>query len=189
MAEFKKGEFIKLNSDPRSFFIYEGIETTPYPQSYYKRYSVILHYDPFKYVKIGDEWEQRPNLSVATEDKPLERHIESNMDGSTYSCLSQSEKEEALRVLKTYGYIWDEENLTLKRSDGTVVKVIKSPKIEYLGDEVRPMKHNKRKLLSKVCSSLTRASSYYGSNYYPSQTMHGYDYPSREYYGSDEYWD
>ena len=152
MAKFKKGDFIKLNSTPNSFFIYEGIETELYQNSMYKRYSVIVFYDPEKYVKVEDKWETVPNLVVAKPSQPLDRRIESDEEGSVYSKLSEEEKREALKILDKWGYKWNEETLTISKKDDTESVQIYIPKITYEGEEVRPISEDNKKLLHKVCN-------------------------------------
>ena len=182
MAELRKGDFIRSMGGNGSFYIYEGNETEAYPNAYFKRYSVIAYYDPNKYVKMEDKWVTMPSLTVAKDGKPLDRTVDSNFENSTYSILTKEEKEKAMEVLAKYGYQWDDNTLTLSRMDGTVVYQMKTPRIEYLGEEVKPINDANKRLLVKVCKSITREAScatypnyQYQGNNYDSQYPRDYD--------------
>lgn len=154
---FNKGDFVKyvtFNKDKEkvTFGIFEGVDLAPQWQ-YAKKYSLVAYYDSYQYCSnpnIGGAWEYRPVLTVASKNKECEKTIDTLVEDTWWKPCSEEEKKQALEILESYGYHWDEELLALVDMEtGEIVHKIVAPKLEYHGDTIKPICSNLREKLKK----------------------------------------
>ena len=188
MAEkktFNKGDFVKYTtytSDNRvTFGIFEGVDLAPEYQ-YTKKFSLAAYYDSYKYCSNLDNgvgWGYAPSLDVATKEKPCEKTIDTLEEDSWWSLCTPLEKKNAIEILASYGYEWNEELLALvDTSTGEIVHKIIIPKIEYNGETIKPIcQEYKSKLKKSIIdkSKPTYSGGYRGNPQYGNYGYNGYD--------------
>ena len=114
MAEnFEKGDFITWINKQGAFGIYEGIDLEP-SATYCKKFTLAAFYDPTKYVDTPQGYRTVANLDVGTKEKPCAKTIDTYKEDYWWHKASEKEKEEALKILETFGYFWDEKTLSLR---------------------------------------------------------------------------
>lgn len=153
MAEkktFNKGDFVKYSSynsatdNKVTFGIFEGVDLAPEYQ-YTKKFSLAAYYDSYKYCSNLDNgigWGYAPSLDVATKEKPCEKTIDTLEEDSWWSLCTPIEKKNAIEILASYGYEWDEELLALVDTN-TVKLFIKSSYLR-LSITVKPLNQSVR---------------------------------------------
>jgi hypothetical protein len=183
MAEkktFNKGDFVKYSSynsatdNKVTFGIFEGVDLAPEYQ-YTKKFSLAAYYDSYKYCSNLDNgigWGYAPSLDVATKEKPCEKTIDTLEEDSWWSLCTPIEKKNAIEILASYGYEWDEELLALVDTNtGEIVHKIIIPKIEYNGETIKPIcKEYKSKLKKSIIDK--SKPTYHGNTQYG---CYGYD--------------
>lgn len=180
---FNKGDFVKYcvnnNGTKVTFGIFEGIDLEPSYQ-YTKKYSLLLYYDSRKYCNQstnGNDWGYKPSLEVSLNGKPCEKSIDTLEEDTWWSLCTPEEKENAIHVLHSYGYEWDEELMSLiDIKTGEIVRKIIIPKIEYNGEIIKPITQTLKDKLKKVVKKKNTTSVY--GYYPPCQSVHyghGYD--------------
>lgn len=166
---FKRGDFLRKDNKKGSFMIYEGnnLSTT-----LYKKMSLVCFYDPDKYVMGAIGYEQKPNLEVASKTTPCETTIDTEQEDYWVKVCNEAEKAEALKILDSYGYHWNEETFELvDTTTGEIVKKILIPDDKYYGQVVKPITTEHKNLVKKCCLKKV-APSYgyqgvgYGDDYY-----------------------
>ena len=189
---FEKGDFIKYttyNSDNKfRFGIFEGIDLEPTYQ-YTKKYSLAAFYDSYKYCSHMDNavgWGYQPFFEVATNEKNCERTIDTDKEDSWWTICTDEEKEQALQILKDYGYEWNEELLAIVDIEtGEIVHKIITPKLEYNGEEIKPINNELKDKLKKSVLSKNKATNYTYPNSNYAYGYHNGCYP----YNDDYYYD
>jgi len=190
MAEkktFNKGDFVKYSTyngatdNKVTFGIFEGVDLAPEYQ-YTKKFSLAAYYDSYKYCSNLDNgvgWGYAPSLDVATKEKPCEKTIDTLEEDSWWSLCTPIEKKNAIEILASYGYEWNEELLALVDTNtGEIVHKIIIPKIEYNGETIKPIcKEYKSKLKKSIIdkSKPTYGGGYHGNPQYGCYGYNGYD--------------
>lgn len=167
---FYKGCFVTTCNKEGTFCIYEGEEVRA-KYSAQKRYSVILSYDPKKYMKTEEgKWDSVPFLEVDDGNNPCEKQVDDKCESYWERLCTDEEIEQAHKIINQYGFAWNEKTLTLtKIATGEIVRRLKTPKIEYSGEKIVPITKEKMSLLKKVCKDANK----------PLATAHDY---------CEEYW-
>lgn len=181
--KFKPGDFITSSNKPTSFCIFEGVDVST--SSTFKKLSVLVSYDPSKYCESDSGYKMMPFLEVARSNKRCEKTVDTDESCYWTRKCSEVEKEEALRKLLEYGYIWDEENKTLLDSEtNEVITKIHLPKLEYKGDIIKPISEKFKEILRMFCRDKNKKVeySYPNSHYSRYWDMYGEG-------AYDEYWD
>lgn len=172
---FNKGDFLKYDTKPGSFVIFEGLDLMTTYQ-YNKKYSVAVYFDPSKYCENenGVGWGVRPVLEVASPAKHCEKTVDTLVEDYFWKRCTETEKQEALLKLAEYGLLWDEEKLELINIEtkNVVYKII-SPKLEYNGDVIKPIRGDFKGLLK---SSVLSKNTYTSTNFqFRNQNYEDYD--------------
>ena len=162
---FKKGDFITYDNKPGSFVIYEGIDMST---TSYKKLSVIANYDPSKYRKHDDgEYRNSPFLEVATSSTRCEKTLDDDKETYWIHICTPEQKEIAIKTLADYGYLWDDETLSLvDKNTGEIIRKVVTPKIKYDGQIIRPITEKLKKLLKMFCVETNRRKYNYQTNPY-----------------------
>jgi len=176
---FEKGDFVGWINVPGSFGIYEGKNLNT-NGTYPKKMSLIMYYNPRKYMQVGDSYKEQPYMEVAENGNPCEKTIDTDKEDYWWHVLTPMQYENALNVLEKHGYRWDEESLALIKIDtGEIVKQIAAPKLEYNGEIVKPIRQDFKSKLTNFVKTQTKSTPYYYSGYgcchFPSEV--------------DDYWD
>ena len=193
---FNKGDFIKYSTyngateNKTTFGIFEGVDLAPEYQ-YTKKFSLAAYYDSYKYcsnLDNGAGWGYAPSLDVATKDKPCEKTIDTLVEDSWWSLCTPLEKKEAIEILASYGYEWNEELLALvDMNTGEIVHKIIIPKIEYNGETIKPICEEYKSKLKKSIIGKAKPS-YSGTNYRGNPQYGCYGYNGYNPY-DEENWD
>ena len=166
---FKKGDFITYNNKPGSFSIFEGIDLST---SSYKRFSVIVDYDPNKYRKHDDgEYKSSPFFEVATKTTRCDKTVDEGYETYWVRVCTDAEKERAIDIMQQYGYYWNEDLLAvINKETGEIIRKVVNPKLEYHGEIIRPITKRLKKLLRIFCVENNKkkysATTYYYNPYY-----------------------
>lgn len=177
---FQPGDFLTSSNKPTSFCIFEGIDLST--SSTYKKLSVLASYDPSKYCESDGGYRMMPFMEVAKKNKMCEKTIDSEVPCYWTRKCTESEKEEALKKLHDYGYLWDEEKKAiLDAKTNEVVCKIYLPKYEYNGDIIKPISKQFKKILRMFCLDKNKKVEYNYSSYNRYWGMYGDGY--------DDYWD
>lgn len=172
------GDFITYVNKPGAFGIYEGVLVDSTTQ-YLKSYSLVLYYEPNKYVDTEDGYKAIEYLDIATDSKRCEKTIDTNKENYWWHVATSKQKEEAINKLKEKGYLWDEENFRLINIEtGEIVKKIYFPKIEYKGEIIKPICEKFKNFLKNFVKTKTKPST-------TSYTQGGYNRMYEDYYGCD----
>lgn len=168
LKTFQKGDFIKYDYKALSFGIFDGEDLMP-EFNYAKKYTLALYYDPSKYCQNddGSGWGSRPVLEVSSFGKHCEKTVDTDKEDNFWKLCSEEEKELALKKMAEYGLRWDEKKLEII-DIGTekVLYRIKVPKLEYHGEEVKPIsKKLKGKLKKYIMGKNKVATTYPNSRY------------------------
>ena len=183
--QFKPGDFITFQNKPGAFAIYEGndISTT------YKRYSLVLSYNPKKYVETSEGYQTKPMLEYSTMKEDCNDTIEDDHETYWSRLCTTSEKENATRFLEEHGYSWDETTLTLMdKNTGQIITKVKQPKWEYNGEIIKHTTTSMRNLLKQTCINKNKRKEYaysYADDYPNNSTAWWNKFGN--YY--DDYWD
>ena len=174
--KFKPGDFITFSNKEGSFAIYEGVDIST---SSLKKLTSILSYDPSKYVKTEEGYKTCPFLEISSKTKNCEKTIDTDESSYWVRKCNAEEIERAIKIMKDYGYIWDEENLSvLYASSGSVATKIRIPKIEYNGQIIKATPDKLKALLKVFCKEKSKKQNYsYGGTAF------------WDMYGYDNYWD
>lgn len=181
--KFKKGDFLKYDTKPGAFAIFEGIDLLP-TYSYTKQFSVVAFFDPRKYCQNenGVGWSSRPFLEISRDNKPCEKTIDTLEEDYFWKLCTETEKDMALATLEEYGYEWDEEQMALiDIKTKKIVHKIVVPKLEYNGAVIKPISNEFKKQLHNYVASKNKSA--YSNTYY-----HQGGYYQRDMY-ENEYWD
>ena len=172
--DFKKGDFITWSNKPNSFAIYEGNPTSI--GSSLQNYSLIVFYDPSKYVKLEDgTYGNKPVLEIGTPDKPCEKKCDTNRDNYWWTKCNTTQQKRAEEVLASFNLLWDNETSSLiDTSSGEIIRKIATPKNEYHGEVIKPIMKAFKEKLSKFVN--------------PQTTTQNYNYPYNN-WGYSENWD
>ena len=170
--KFKPGDFVTFSNKKGAFAIYEGVDIST---SSYKKLTVILAYDPSKYTQTEEGYKMIPTMETSTKHATCEKTLDT--DESCYwtrKCTAE-EIEEALEVMRNYGYLWDEENLAVVAIDsGDIITKVCLPKVEYKGQIIKPMTEKFKKLLRLFCLEKNKKVTYsYPDNYSRYWDMYG----------------
>ena len=180
---FEKGDFVKYSaysSDLNTkitFGIFEGVNLTP-EYEYSKKLTLAAYYDSYKYCNHMDNeigWGYGPVLEVATKDKPCEKTVDTYVEDKWWSLCTKEEKEQAIEILeKQYNIKWDEENMALiDMKSGEILHRIVTPKLEYLGDIIKPICSTLKTKLKNFVKSKNKTT-YSGSGYPAYDNAYGY---------------
>ena len=146
---FNKGDFIKRDNRKGTFMIYEGNNIS---DTCVKKLSLVCAYDPEKYMQTSIGYDHVPYLDVATNDRRCGETIDTEKEDYWIKLCSPSEKAEAIKILKEYDYMWDEENLAMiDTTTGEIVKRIITPDNKYYGQVIKPITESFKNLLKQVC--------------------------------------
>lgn len=167
---FNKGDFIKYKSyGPEgkvTFGIFEGVDLAPEFQ-YTKKLSLVAYYDSHKYssnLNNGVGWGYAPCLEVATNGKECEKTVDTLVEDNWWSLCTPLEKRNAIEILSSYGYQWDEELLSLVDIDtGEIIHKIIVPKIEYNGETIKPICQTYKEKLKHA--AISQAKQIYSNSY------------------------
>ena len=158
---FKQGDFIKRNNKKGSFMIYEGINVS---DSTLKKMSLIASYDPEKFMQTPMGYDHIPHLDVSSSKRRCEDTIDTEKEDFWISLCSDIEKDEAKKVLAEYGYLWDEENLSMiDTSTGEIIKKIIVPDNSYHGQIIKPITQDFKDILKKFCIEKNKKETYTSS--------------------------
>jgi hypothetical protein len=152
-----------------TFGIFEGVNLTP-EYEYSKKLTLAAYYDSYKYCNHVDNnigWGYAPVLEVATKDKPCEKTVDTYVEDKWWSLCTKEEKEKAIEILeKQYNIKWDEENMALiDMKSGEILHKIITPKLEYLGDTIKPICSTLKSKLKKFVVSKNKNN--YSTGGYP----------------------
>ena len=136
-AQFKKGDFIKYSLKEGEFVIFEGRKTKP-QYSTLPRYTALLHYNPSHYHKDeNNEFVDEPLMEVAINGKSVDKALDTLKEDYWWKLCTPSEKEKCLDIISQYGYIWDDETLSLiDRETGEVLRTLADPEVKYMGQTI-----------------------------------------------------
>lgn len=183
--QFEPGDFITFTNTPGTFVIYEGNDIS----KTYKRYSLILSYNPQKYIETSEGYQRKPTLSYSTMNEDCADTIDDDHETYWNRLCTDSEKENAIRTIEGYGYTWDEKTLTLKdKNTGEIITKAKLPKWEYNGETIKHTTMAMRNLLKQTCinKNKTKECSYYYADDYPNNSTTWWRKFGNYY---DDYWD
>jgi hypothetical protein len=159
--EFKRGDFLKRDNRRGSFMIYEGNNIS---DTCVKKMTLVCAYDPEKYMQTAMGYDHVPYLDVSTKKHRCADTIDTEKEDFWIKLCTPSEKEEAINVLKEYGYVWDEENLAMVDIlTGEIVKRIIIPDNKYYGEIIKPITETSKNILKQFC--LSKSKPIYTPNY------------------------
>lgn len=165
--KFQRGDFLTRNNKKGSFMIYEGNNLS---ETAYKRMTLVCFYDPEKFQMGPVGYEEKPSLELASKDKPCPTTIDTEEEDYWIHLCSDTEKAEALKVLKKYGLNWDEDNMELSSLEtGEIIRKIFIPDNKYYGQLIKPISEQSKKLIRKYCRSKiapSYSSQHYSEEYY-----------------------
>ena len=174
---FKKGDFVKYatysDQDKFTFGIFEGVDLAP-QWKYAKKYSLVAYYDSKQYTQDKYnlvKYEYKPTLSVARDDCNQEcaKTIDTLKEDSWWKLCTNEDKKRANEILKSYGYEWNDETMELiDLETGEILHQIKTPKLEYNGNPIKPIDESFKNILKKAALSQIKTS------YYTNQYQYGY---------------
>ena len=121
---------------------------------------------------------------MATKNKTCEKTIDTDESCYWTRKCNAEEIEAALRTMKEYGLIWDEENLSVLDEDSKkVLAKVRIPTIEYKGQIIKPMTDKFKKLLRLFCLEKNKKVDYsrYSYEYGRYWDMYGEGY--------EDFWD
>lgn len=181
-AQFKKGDFIKYNLKDGEFVIFEGRRAKG-EYSTMPRYTALLHYNPSHYHRNeNNEFVDEPIMEVSIDGKSVTKTLDTLKEDYWWKLCTPTEKEKCLDIISQYGYIWDEETLSLiDRETGEVLRTLADPEVKYMGQTITvgAARQNETAIRSFV-SANTPSSSYgnysYGSSPYYHSRYNEYDY-------------
>lgn len=177
--KFKPGDFITFSNKSGAFAIYEGVDIST---TTYKKLTAILTYDPAKYTQTTEGYKMIPFMETSTKTKCCEKTIDTDESCYWTRKCTDEEVEEAIEVMRKYGYLWDEENLAVVAMDsGDIITQVRLPKLEYKGQIIKPMTDKFKKLLRLFCLDKNKKVEYS----YPYSRYWGMDGE----YGYEDYWD
>ena len=161
--KFNPGDFVTFSNKKGSFAIYEGVDAST---TSYKKLTVLLYYDPSKYTQTDEGYKMIPFMETSKKNKPCEKTVDTDENSYWTRRCTAEEIDEALEVMREYGYLWDEENLAVVAADsGDVITKIRLPKIEYKGQVIKPMTEKFKKLLKFFCLEKNKKTYSYPDNY------------------------
>ena len=141
--------------------IYEGNNIS---DTCVKKMTLVCAYDPEKYMQTEMGYDHVPYLDVSTKKHRCADTIDTEKEDFWIKLCTPSEKEEAINVLKEYGYVWDEENLAMVDIlTGEIVKRIIIPDNKYYGEIIKPITETSKNILKQFC--LSKSKPVYTSNY------------------------
>jgi hypothetical protein len=157
--KFKIGDFLKKDNKKGSFMIYEGKNIS---DSSYKKMTLLCVYDPEKYMPHDGLYDKQPYLEVGTKTKPCSETINTEEEDFWVKKCTEKEKQEALELLKEYGYVWLEETLELiDMETGELVRKIVVPDNKYHGELIHSNGNKFNKIIKSWCESKIPPRTYY----------------------------
>lgn len=178
---FNKGDFLKYTSyngqdeSKFAFAIFEGINLAP-NFLYSKKLSLALFYDSFKYCQRDNDWSCGPFLEFAQKNKRCEKTIDTLKEDYWWTICTPQEKEKAINILADYGLEWNEDLLSLVDMEtGEIVYKIFSPKVEYNGEKIKPIRSELKKLLKDSVKNKQKTTTTLANAYNNAAYGYGYD--------------
>ena len=170
---FKPGDFITFTNKEGSFAIYEGIDIAT---SRFKKLTVILSYDPNKYVKTEEGYKMCPSIETSTKLTNCETTVDTNEETYWVRKCNEDEIKEALKIMKEFGYDWNENDLSvIDAKTKSIITKIHIPKIEYKGQIIKPTPSDLKQLLKTFCIEKNKNTAYYSNSLY-SRYWEGWGY-------------
>lgn len=171
-VKLKPGDFVTHTNRPGTFGIYEGYNKSRDNNCFFNQYSLALYFEPNKFQSTPSGYKEAPSLEINSLTTTCKKTIDTESENYWWKKLTKTQRIEADEKLKEYGFMWDDETLSLIVIEtGEIIYQYKDndndalPTPMYNGEVINPSNKEFRDILMKTVKKAAKTTCIYPSHH------------------------